>query len=122
MFGVLRGVGQQPLVGVLALHQQRGEWSDELMLHGQRHDPLSDLPLLHRRGSQRPAGETQLITLTMQTPVILLQENVFHTDVIKGHWCLVFGSSPSDPVFNVCATVALCKNKWHFTDYNSEHL
>lgn len=57
MLGVLRGVGQQPLCAILALHQQSGERSDELMLQGQRHDPLGDLPLLGGCWSQRPAGE-----------------------------------------------------------------
>lgn len=55
MLGVLRGVGQQPLRGVLALHQQSGERSDELVLDSQRHDPLGDLPLLDSCWSQRPA-------------------------------------------------------------------
>ncbi len=46
MLGVFRGVGQQPLRGVLALYKQSGKRSDELMLHSKRHDPLGDLPLL----------------------------------------------------------------------------
>lgn len=67
MLGVLRGVGQQPLLGVLALHQQSGEGSDELMLHGQRHDLLGDLPLLGSCRSQRPAGEPQFYRI-LQKP------------------------------------------------------
>lgn len=46
MFRVLWGVRQQPLCGVLTLHQHSSEWSDELMLQGQRHDPLGDHLLL----------------------------------------------------------------------------
>lgn len=77
MLGVLRGVSQQPLRGVLALHQQSGERSDELMLQGQRHDPLGYLPLLGSCWSQRPAGEPhcsgQILAATQTQHVKLLE-------------------------------------------------
>lgn len=69
MLGVLWGVGQQPLCAILALHQQSGERSDELMLQGQRHDPLGDLPLLGGCGSQRPAGERRRGGHTLTQPL-----------------------------------------------------
>ena len=60
MLGVPRGVGQQPLRGVLALHQQRSERGDELVLHGEGHDPLGDLPLLGGRRRQGPSMLTHI--------------------------------------------------------------